>query len=200
VSALVEEDDTARGPTDPSEPRTDFLGLPLLRTRITPPVLPPVHLRRPRLLRRLDVASRTPLTVVNGPAGAGKSLLAAEWAAGLGRPVAWLNAEAEDRRPGTFWTYLLHALDGCGRPAGDGVGTPADATDVDRRLLAALAADLEDRDEPLVMVIDEFERVTGPDVPEELEFVLRHAGQGLHLVISDPRGAAAAAAPLPGVG
>ncbi|MBB1246819.1 helix-turn-helix transcriptional regulator, partial [Streptomyces durbertensis] len=183
VSALAEVGDSARGPTVPNTPRTDPLGFPLLHTRITPRVIPPTHLRRPRLLRRLDDALDAPLTVVNGPAGAGKSLLAADWVAGLGQPVAWLNAEAEDRRPGVFWTYLLHALDGCGSPTGDAVGAPAEAAGVDRRLLAALAAELEARTEPLVVVIDEFERVTGPEVPEQLEFVLHHAGRGLRLVL-----------------
>ncbi|MBB1262393.1 helix-turn-helix transcriptional regulator, partial [Streptomyces alkaliterrae] len=35
----------------------------------------------------------------------------------------------------------------------------------------------------LVVVIDEFDRVTGPEVPAQLEFVLRHAGAGLRLVL-----------------
>lgn len=54
---------------------------------------------------------------------------------------------------------------------------------MDRKLLAALAAELNDRDRPVVLVLDEYDRMTDPEVTEQLEFVLHHAGRGLHLVL-----------------
>ncbi|MFF0080020.1 LuxR C-terminal-related transcriptional regulator [Streptomyces canus] len=170
-------------PIVPAVPYADPQGDPFLRTRFALPARPATFLWRQRLVQHLGQALVTPLTLVNGPAGAGKTLLAADWAAGLRQPVAWLTVEAGDRRPGVFWAYVLQALRACGASASDAVGAPADASRVDRKLLAALAAELNDRDRPVVLVLDEYDRMTDPEVTEQLEFVLHHAGRGLHLVL-----------------
>ncbi|MFI2437159.1 LuxR C-terminal-related transcriptional regulator [Streptomyces sp. NPDC018693] len=167
----------------PAVPCADPPGDPFLRTRFALPARPATFLRRQRLVDHLDRALRTPLTLLNGAAGAGKTLLAADWAAGLRQPVAWLTVEAGDRRPGVFWAYVIQALHACGALTPGPVGFPADASRVDGRLLAALAAELNDHDRPVVVVLDEYDRVTAPDVAEQLEFVLHHAGRGLHLVL-----------------
>ncbi|WP_439145768.1 LuxR C-terminal-related transcriptional regulator [Streptomyces canus] len=183
---MAETYENARGttvPIVPAVPYADPQGDPFLRTRFALPARPATFLRRQRLVQHLDQALVTPLTLVNGPAGAGKTLLAADWAAGLRQPVAWLTVEAGDRRPGVFWAYVLQALRACGASASDAVGAPADASRVDRKLLAALAAELNDRDRPVVLVLDEYDRVTDPEVTEQLEFVLHHGGRGLHLVL-----------------
>ncbi|MFE7854837.1 LuxR C-terminal-related transcriptional regulator [Streptomyces sp. NPDC057403] len=162
---------------------TDPLGDPYLRTRFTPPSRPVTFLARPRLKERLDHSPPTPLTMVNGAAGAGKTLLLADWAAGQARPVAWLTMEAEEKRPGMFWAYFLQALRTSGRHLSDRMEGPADAHHVDRRLLSAIAEDLATADPPVTVVLDEYERVTEPDIAEQLEFVLQHAGPGLRLIL-----------------
>ncbi|WTZ46516.1 LuxR C-terminal-related transcriptional regulator [Streptomyces sp. NBC_01390] len=159
------------------------MGDPFLRARFALPAKPTTFLRRQRLVDHLDQALGTRLTLLNGSAGAGKTLLAADWAAGLRSPVAWLTVEKGDCRPGVFWAYVLETLKACGAPVSDAVGAPADASGVDRRLLAALAAELNDRDRPVVLVLDEFERATAPEISEQLAFVLHHAGRGLRLVL-----------------
>ncbi|MFI8948257.1 LuxR C-terminal-related transcriptional regulator [Streptomyces sp. NPDC053750] len=164
-------------------PCADPLGDPFLRTRFVLPSLPATFLRRQRLVDHFDRALRTPLTLVNGSAGAGKTLLAADWAAGLRQPVAWLTVEAGDRRPGVFWAYVFESLRACGARASGAAGAPADADGVDRALLAALAAELNARERPVVLVLDEYDRMTAPEVAQQLEFVLHHAGQGLRLVL-----------------
>lgn len=183
VSALADTDDRARTQSDPSLLSVDPLGDPFLRTRIALPSRPATYLRRQRLLRHLDQALQTPLTLVNGAAGTGKTLLAADWAAGLRQPVAWLTAEEADGRPGVFWAYVLQALRACGVPASGALGLLTEAARVDHKLLATLAAELNERDKPVVVVLDEYDRVTAPEVAEQLEFVLHHAGPGLRLVL-----------------
>ncbi|WP_443054044.1 LuxR C-terminal-related transcriptional regulator [Streptomyces sp. NBC_00670] len=173
--------DISGGPARvPADAGTDPLGDPYLRTRFALPARPPTFLRRQRLVVRLDQALRTPLTVVNGPAGAGKTLLTADWATHLRLPLAWLTIEAGDQRPGVFWAYVFESLRRCGAPA---VGAPAHPGGVGRGLLSSLAAELEGRDRPVVLVLDEFERMASAEVAEQLEFVLHHAGRGLRLVL-----------------
>ncbi|GGS39854.1 LuxR C-terminal-related transcriptional regulator [Streptomyces violaceus] len=168
---------------EPASASVDPTGDPLLRTRFAPPKRPATFLRRDRLVRHLDQALGTPLTMVNGAAGAGKTLLVADWAAGLTEPVAWLTTDTADQAPGIFWAYLLEALRAAGVPVTGDVGCPAEAAHVDQRTLTCLAADLERRDHTTVVVLDEFDRVTSPEIAEQLQFVLHHAGRGMRLVL-----------------
>ncbi|MEU9733832.1 LuxR C-terminal-related transcriptional regulator [Streptomyces sp. NPDC048002] len=166
----------------PSTVGVDPLGAPYLPGRFTIPARPATFLRRPRLHRRLDLGRSTPLTMVNGAAGAGKTVLVADWAAGLEGPVVWLTADT-GQTPGLFWAYLLEALHHQGVLEPADVGFPADAHRVDRKLLARLAVALAARERPVVVVLDEYDRVTGPAISEQVDFVLQHAGPGLRLVL-----------------
>ncbi|MGV9255245.1 LuxR C-terminal-related transcriptional regulator [Streptomyces sp. NPDC003697] len=167
----------------PGSPPVDPLGDPFLRTRFALPLRPATFVRRERLVAHLDQGLDTPLTMINGAAGAGKTLLAAGWAHDLGRPVAWLTCDAGDRAPGVFWAYVLRALRAGGVDLVGKVGSPADPSRVDRALPARLADELSGQDSPATLVLDEFDLVTTPEIAEQLEFVLRHAGAGLRLVV-----------------
>ncbi|MEU6658048.1 LuxR C-terminal-related transcriptional regulator [Streptomyces sp. NPDC046821] len=164
------------GSMDPS-------GVPILRARFALPSRPDGFLRRERLIKQLDQALSTPLTVVDGSAGAGKTLLVADWAAHLDVPVAWLTADAADQAPGLFWAYVLEAMHAAGVSVPEEVGRPAEPGSVDRRTLSRLAAVLERRERPVVLVLDESSRVTTPETAEQLQFVLSHAGKGMRLVV-----------------
>jgi len=161
----------------------DRSGVPLLRARFALPTRPATFLRRERLVKHLDEAMLTPLTMVNGSSGAGKTLLVADWVAGLQVPVAWLTIDAADRAPGLFWAYVLEALRVAGVPVPEEVGCPAEASRADRGMLARLAAELEGRDRPVVLVLDEYDRMTAPEIAGQLQFVLHHAGRGMRLVL-----------------
>ncbi|WP_437046684.1 LuxR C-terminal-related transcriptional regulator [Streptomyces sp. enrichment culture] len=186
VGAVTEADGRD---TEAASPRrfADPHGDPFLRTRFAVPARPVTFLPRPRLTRHLDEALRTPLTMVNGAAGAGKSLLVADWVRRLDRPgglpVAWLTTDAAGDAPGMFWAYLMQALRVAGVPPSADIGFPADAGRLSPTLRARLAAELNARERPVVVVLDEFDRVTSPEIAEQLEFVLRHAGPGLRLVL-----------------
>lgn len=180
MSAVVSGD---RSTPVPAGGHVDPLGDPFLRTRFAVPSKPATFLRRARLTRHLGQALETPLTMVNGSAGAGKTLLAADWTESLDRPVSWLTVEAEEQRPGMFWAYFLQALNASGTPLSDRVHCPADPSRVSHRVLSEIAEDLAGRDPAPIVVLDEFDRVRASEVPEQLEFVLQHAGSGLRLVL-----------------
>ncbi|MET7654238.1 MULTISPECIES: LuxR C-terminal-related transcriptional regulator [unclassified Streptomyces] len=169
--------------TDPTASYADPQGDPFLRTRFVVPARPVTFLRRERLVRHLDQALLTPLTMINGAAGAGKTLLAADWAAARDRPVAWLTTDAAGQGPGMLWAYLLQALRVCGDSLPAEIGCPVDASTVTPKLLARLAAELSVRDRPVIVVLDEYDQVADPEIAEQLEFVLHHAGDGLRLIL-----------------
>lgn len=160
----------------------DPLGDPFLQTRFALPTRPVTFLRRDRLVHHLDEAMGAPLVMVNGSAGAGKTLLVADWARGLGQPVAWLTLDAAVKEPAMFWAHLLRSLRASGAaPPGD-IGSAPGASGADRSLLSRLAAHLSAGPRPVIVVLDEYELAT-PEVSEQLAFVLRHAGAALRLVL-----------------
>ncbi|MEZ0095272.1 LuxR C-terminal-related transcriptional regulator [Streptacidiphilus sp. EB129] len=160
-------------------------GDPILAARFAVPPIPKTYVRRPRLIQQLSENMLCPLTLVNGPAGAGKTLLAADWirSAPAPGPAAWLTLEHGDDAPGVFWAYVLAALRRHGLVLPENIGTPARANEVDSHLLARLSVHLSSLGEPLLLVLDEFERVTSAEIASQVQFLLRHARPGLRLAL-----------------
>ncbi|MFJ3792746.1 LuxR C-terminal-related transcriptional regulator [Kitasatospora sp. NPDC090091] len=158
----------------------------VLATRLRVPPVPPTFVRRPRLADPLtDGLPHHPLTLVTGPAGAGKTLLAGDWVrtARLPGPAAWLTAEARDNLPGAFRSSLVRALHHAGAVRGDQLTGLLGAAPADPDLPVRLAGILAVRPDPLVLVLDACEQLTDPGPAADLHTLSRHAGAGLRLVL-----------------
>jgi LuxR family maltose regulon positive regulatory protein len=159
---------------------------PALADCFAAPRLPDGFVRRPRLIRLAAGALSRPLLLITGPAGAGKSLLAAEWSAAAATRraglVAWYTAEPGDDAPGVFWPRLLEALRQAGLdvPADPAAAAPSGAV---TSSAARLAAFLTASPRPVILIIDQFERAGGRDVAAGLDFLLAHAAARLRLVL-----------------
>jgi LuxR family transcriptional regulator, maltose regulon positive regulatory protein len=109
-------------------------------TKFRPPTLPATLITRPVLHERLAAGSEQRLTIVVGSAGAGKSVLLADWA--TARPpgmTSWLSCDRADANPVRFWAGFIEA------PRAIEPGFGADAADLlamDRRMSADVAASL----------------------------------------------------------
>ena len=166
-------------------------------TRVSPPVAPTggwlgtpsvgaFHVRRPRLLQRLEAADERQLILVSAPAGYGKTSLVADWISSCGADdkTAWVTFE--DRDEG-FWQGLVGCLESLG------VETSADTFShtgprVDPRILTSLASRVAGQGSRLRVVIDGHDLVSAA-VGRDLDFLLRHSGHRLQLVLltrSDP--------------
>src|SRR4051794_38385472 len=92
-------------------------GMTLLASKLTPPDPAHATVLRPRLFDLLTrEVQRSPLTLLSGPAGSGKTVLAASWrqSQGAGRPIGWLTLDEYDDDPATFWSYVVEGLAGAG--------------------------------------------------------------------------------------
>src|SRR4051794_41938504 len=96
---------------DRDEATTAPGGDPFLTAKFPPPALPVPLVERPRLLELLTAGAAGPLTLVSAPAGAGKTVLVAEWAASGSAPgpVAWISLESADDESDAFWPYVVMA-------------------------------------------------------------------------------------------
>ena len=160
-------------------------GDPLLQSKFAIPEPPSFLVARPRLVERLARGVREPVTLVVGPAGAGKTQLVAAWAAGgvPGYSIGWITLEEEDKQSDSLWAYILEGLRRAGVRIAGSVEPPATSSAADRSFLVRLAAALAEHPAPVVLVLDGVSNVTGQQWATDLEFVLRHVGRMLRLVL-----------------
>jgi LuxR family transcriptional regulator, maltose regulon positive regulatory protein len=140
--------------------------------------------QRPELFDRLDHGVQGPLTLVTGPAGAGKTLLLSSWLAARPQPgpVAWLALEPADARPGRFWSELLKLIDLATGGELPPVSGPADI--IDDYFVAGLSGAVQALPEPVTVVLDDFEQLRSRLVIESLDRFLRSPQRGLRLIIA----------------
>ncbi|QYN38595.1 LuxR C-terminal-related transcriptional regulator [Pseudonocardia sp. DSM 110487] len=157
----------------------------MVKTAVPRP--PPSYVPRSRLLVALDEAAVGQVTLVSAPAGYGKTLLLAEWAARLPELTAWVSLDEDDNNDRRFWAAILAALGTC-------AGVPADNALHDLALpglpsrnpefLAIVADAIGTAPGPLRLVLDDVHELTAPDPLHGLASLVRDRPPGLHVVLS----------------
>jgi LuxR family transcriptional regulator, maltose regulon positive regulatory protein len=149
--------------------------------------------QRRRLVDLLSRPGLHKLTLIDAPAGWGKTTLLAEWAASPDerRPFAWVSLDRADNDPMRFWTYVVTAL----RTVRPGLGEralgalrgrgPSTTRDVLPELINELAADAPE----LVLVLDDYHTIGNEEIHEGLALLVERLPPRLHLAMatrSDP--------------
>lgn len=128
------------------------------------------------------------LTVLNAPAGFGKTTLLCQWRAALldqRDRVAWLSIDEGDDDPDDFAAALLLAVEAAGQPAGttiDLIGRGAAGPW--KQVLTELIGKLEATSEPLWLMFDDYHRVRSDGVGEAMAFLLSHVPDCLQIVLA----------------
>jgi LuxR family transcriptional regulator, maltose regulon positive regulatory protein len=182
AGALPPRPPAARNGADCAMRSALSISTPILGAKITAPDLPGWAVQRPRITELIAQGTRWfPLTVLTGPAGAGKTMALALWAAARPGPVAWVGLDESDNRPGVFWSYVVAALRRCGVRVPIPAGRDQQA---DHLVVLRLAAALAAQDPPVMLVLDDLHLLNEPQVLKELDFVLRNARAGLRLAVA----------------
>ena len=159
-------------------------GIPVVAAKITAPGMPDWALTRPRITKLIAEGNRwCPLTLVTAPAGSGKTMALALWAAVEPGTVAWVTVDEFDNRPGVFWAHVVAAL----RRSGVAVREALPATqgrDSGHVFLLWLAAALAAQDRPVTLVLDDLHLLTDRTVLDGLDYVLRNTGAALRVLVA----------------
>jgi LuxR family transcriptional regulator, maltose regulon positive regulatory protein len=155
-------------------------------TKFRPPALPATLINRSGLHDRLAEGADRRLTVVVGSAGAGKSVLLADWAAA--RPsglTSWLSCDRADSDPARFWAGFIEA------PRAIEPGFGADAADLlamDRRMSADITASLVNDAARLpagsAIIVDDFHLASAAAAPDMTDLVDRWPAEVAQLVLA----------------
>jgi LuxR family maltose regulon positive regulatory protein len=130
------------------------------------------------------------VTVVTGPAGAGKSAALGQWARrarAAGVPVAWLSLGAEDNDAFTLWSGVLHALECSGAwPPGSSLHRlSAPRRRADPAFIARFVATFaEIESDRVFLVLDDLHEVVEHRAVRSLEMLLRDIPSRLRLVLA----------------
>lgn len=176
----------------------------LVRTKLDPPVEPGELIDRPRLIERLEAVAEYRLTVVQAPAGYGKTSLLSQWFSALRqshRHAAWLSIDATDADAIELLAYVAGALGEAGvtfePPLEHGAGaygfTTADS------LIAAISEGLEAYPQAVFVFLDDIHLLAAAPLtclcrlidrsPPRVRFVLAaRASPDMHIARMRARG------------
>ena len=135
----------------------------IILDKITTPCEQP-RLSRPRLLNLLHGSiSNCTSTIVNGRAGSGKTMLAADFARRSGRRVSWYKVDAADVDLAVFFKYLVESVrqwrPSFGQEALLAMVETATLDDIPMLAEAFVYELLEQKGEPLLIVVDDLHLV-----------------------------------------
>lgn len=159
------------------------------RRRLRPPVQRAPLATRELVLRSLDVARAGKLTIVVGPRGYGKSTALGQWWQRLtqqGIAAAWYTASDLDREPDVFLEMVARSLAAAGVEMGDAM-RPKTGDSPAATMLDAILLQLDRDERPIVLIIDDFDRVDHPGVARLVEEMTDALPDWVHLVLATRR-------------
>jgi len=140
--------------------------------------------RRVRTLRRLRAAPNRPVVSVLAPPGYGKTRLLAQLAAGDRRSAAWLTTDDADNDPVVFLTYLAAAIDRVEPLDRDVFAAIRSGAVSGRAAVGRLLAVISRRGEPVLVVIDDAQRLTDQACLDALSEFVTYLPEASQIVIA----------------
>lgn len=160
----------------------------LVKAKVSPPRRNDTAFFRKGLQEQLDRARTLPVTLIEAPAGFGKSTLLAQWAKNLTQQnilTAWLSIEEADD-PDSLISYLAFAFHVSGLDMTEH-GLLSPHFKGDQRIAFALnefIAAVERSERPSVLILDDFERASTQSIELVITRLLSNFPENLHLVIA----------------
>ena len=140
---------------------------------------------RDHLNAALDRGIDGAATVVSAPAGFGKSVIVSQWCETLDRSCAWLSLD--DHIDDPRW-FVLHLAAAVRSVCPDALGVTSQMARAARLpdqhiLVTTLSNELDELAEPVVIVLDDYQKITSPEVHSLMSELLRHPSESAHFVI-----------------
>lgn len=158
-------------------------------TKFRPPETARTLVLRDRLLDLLRLGGQRRLIVIHAPTGYGKSILAAQWRQALadeGIAVAWLTVDRDDNNVVWFLAHLVEAIERV-RPAVTGnlrQQLEEHGGDAQRHVQSTLIDRIHEHGERIVIVLDDWHRVTSADTLGVLRTLLEDGCHHLQILVT----------------
>ena len=162
---------------------------PTAATKFRPPTPTREPIPRPRLLDILRVGGRRRLAMIHGPAGFGKSTVAAQWRTELTArqiAVAWIGIDHDDDNEVWLLAHLIQAI----RRVAPGIGAglaevleerPAEAVPY---AISTLIDEVHSGGETIVVVVEDWDRIADAGAHRVLDALLDNGCHHLRFVVT----------------
>ena len=159
-----------------------------LASKLQPPSYGARVLARDELVKQL-ASGRKKVTLIQAPAGFGKTTLLAQWreaARGARIRVAWVSLDSSDRDAMQFLAYLKLAFIEAGlgisdNPAPQHYGMHPETL---QNLAIALCRDLDAANEHILLMLDDYHEAQSPAVDRLVSFLVEHSPPSLQIAIT----------------
>jgi LuxR family transcriptional regulator, maltose regulon positive regulatory protein len=161
----------------------------VVKTKLLPPPPRSEQVLRPELLELLEAKSDRKLTLINAPAGYGKTTLLTHWRRSQqpNLPFAWVSLDKQDNDPVRLWKHIVEALH---QVAPDAlrddvlVALSVIGTNLVKSPLPMLVNDLTELSQRTVLVLDDYHWIEESDCHKSVAFFIEHLPDTIHLVLS----------------
>ncbi len=177
-------------PTRVSQQQHMAVVAPLLVPKICSPRLPSSLIERARLLDQLDAGLQHSLTLIEAPAGFGKTTLVGQWIASRAATprfpkVAWVSLEAEDNDPVRFWRYVITSCqafqENLGQSSLEALATSQQPSF--EEVLTVWLNELARLPDRGLLILDDYHVIHEPGIQDAMTFFVNHLPATLHLVL-----------------
>jgi LuxR family transcriptional regulator, maltose regulon positive regulatory protein len=156
----------------------------LLPSKLRIPSLRPGLVERTELVSRLQGTTARVVSVA-APAGYGKTIVLAQWAARERRAVAWVDLDHRDNDPIVFLTYVAAALDSVSPLDPDVFAAlAASSSSIWSAALPRVCAALASVPKPVVLVLDDVQELNERECLDALAALARHVPDRSQLVLA----------------
>ncbi|WP_290741286.1 LuxR C-terminal-related transcriptional regulator [Haliea sp.] len=160
----------------------------LVPAKVYPPVPRVDVLIRRGLELKLNEGLSRQATILRAPAGYGKSTLLSSWLQHLPCEAAaccWLALDEDDDDERQLLVYLAFSLYQAGvLRLGEDDGVTLQGEVVPRQILTLIQRSIEALSEPVLLILDDFEQLSGSTVRSVIQRLLRYAPENLHLFVA----------------
>ena len=161
--------------------------MPLLKTKLFVPARRDDLVPRFDLLKRLDKVGSHRLTLLSAQAGSGKTTLLGSWIrSDTAFPVCWLSIDETDNDPTSFILYVIAAFQKIEKSiakASLALLTAPEPSQTET-ILMLLINELAEIPHDVALVVDDYHVIENQEVHKTVQFLIDHAPQNLHLIIS----------------
>jgi LuxR family maltose regulon positive regulatory protein len=146
-------------------------------------------IERPSLMRILNRSLSARVTLLDAPAGYGKTTLLSSWRQTLredGHKVCWLSVDAQDNDPVQLLSYIAFAVHEGGLPFDVGADGPVpQISDLsEREILGRIVHSIAECPDRVVLMLDELETLAAGTVDRVIHPLLDYAPDNLHVAIA----------------